>query len=740
MGSQHADTGVGSSLVFHAGSNQRALGNHQRHSLTLHVGAHQSTVTVIVFQEGNAGSSHRNHHSRRDIHEIDLFTGKFLNVVAMTAGNARTDKAVVLVQRFVGLCHDVFIFNVGGHINNFIGNNAGSFIHAAVRCLNEAVLVDLGERCQIGDQTDVGTFGRLNRAQTAIVGIMNIADFEACAVTGQTAGAQSGQTALMGQLRQRVVLVHELRQWAGTDELTDGSHDRADVDQALRGDLAGFLVLQGHALAHNALHTGKADAELVLQQFANAAHAAVAQVVDFIGHADAMVKAQQVVDGSKDIVNGNGAADELIMILGQQFFLLFRIGGSIQNLTDFGEGSALVDAAFLHVKAEETLGIDTAVGEHDHIDRILALALHDNSNAGNTGVINFNSLFVADALALGGQQFAGQRGNDVLSSLIARNTAGQAQLVVHLEAAKTSQVVTARIKEQQVDVAAGAFHRRWLAGTQLAVALQQGFLCGMGDILFQGGVDFGFRIAEVLADLLIGAKPQCAQEGSNRQLAVFINAHIIYIGRIGFVFQPCAAVGVHGCGEKVLAGTVLAGSIEHAGRTNQLADDNTFCTVGDESAGIRHEREIAHENFLFLHFAGAFVQQARSDIKRRSIRCVTLFTFFNGIFGVLVQTVIDKFQREIPGVILDRVNVVEHFAQALVQEPVIRVFLDLDEVGHANHFVDAGKAHSGGSTVLYGLDLYHKMRPLLFRSDLFLAKALRRSNDFLGTFVVFNKV
>ena len=58
----------------------------------------------------------------------------------------------------------------------------------------------------------------------------------------------------------------------------------------------------------------------------------------------------------------------------------------------------------------------------------------------------------------------------------------------------------------------------------------------------------------------------------------------------------------------------------------------------------------------------------------------------------------------------------------------------------ANHFVDAGKAHSGGSTVLYGLDLYHKMRPLLFRSDLFLAKALRRSNDFLGTFVVFNKV
>ena len=33
----------------------RLLGDHQRHCLTLHVGAHQSTVTVIVLQEGDAG-------------------------------------------------------------------------------------------------------------------------------------------------------------------------------------------------------------------------------------------------------------------------------------------------------------------------------------------------------------------------------------------------------------------------------------------------------------------------------------------------------------------------------------------------------------------------------------------------------------------------------------------------------------------------------------------------------------
>ena len=37
----------------------------------------------------------------------------------------------------------------------------------------------------------------------------------------------------------------------------------------------------------DALHAGEADAELVLQQLAHAAQAAVAQVVDVVGRADA---------------------------------------------------------------------------------------------------------------------------------------------------------------------------------------------------------------------------------------------------------------------------------------------------------------------------------------------------------------------------------------------------------------------------------------------------------------------
>ena len=88
---------------------------------------------------------------------------------------------------------------------------------------------------QVGDQADVRAFRRLDGAHAAIVGVVNVANLEAGAVTGQTAGAQSGQTALVGQLGQRVGLVHELGQRAGAEELLDGRDDRADVDQSSAG-------------------------------------------------------------------------------------------------------------------------------------------------------------------------------------------------------------------------------------------------------------------------------------------------------------------------------------------------------------------------------------------------------------------------------------------------------------------------------------------------------------------------
>ena len=117
-------------------------------------------------------------------------------------------------------------------------------VDAAVRRLHEAELVDARIRGQRTDEADIRAFWGLDWAHAAVVGVVDIADFEACALTGKTARAESRETALM--------LVHELRELGGTKEFLDRSDDRTDVDECLRRD--DIDILDRHAFADDALH------------------------------------------------------------------------------------------------------------------------------------------------------------------------------------------------------------------------------------------------------------------------------------------------------------------------------------------------------------------------------------------------------------------------------------------------------------------------------------------------------
>ena len=129
----------------------------------------------------------------------------------------------------------------------------------------------------MADEADVGALGGLDRAHPAVVGGVHVSNLEPGPLPGQTAGAHGREAPLVGKTRQRVGLVHELRQLGRPEELLDRRHHRADVDQGLRGD--GLDVLGGHALAHDPLHSGQADADLVLDQLADRTDAPVGEVV-----------------------------------------------------------------------------------------------------------------------------------------------------------------------------------------------------------------------------------------------------------------------------------------------------------------------------------------------------------------------------------------------------------------------------------------------------------------------------
>ena len=106
--------------------------------------------------------------------------------------------------------------------------------HLAVGAFDEAVLVDAGEGRQRIDQADIGAFRRLDRADAAIMGGMHVAHFEAGALAGQAARSKRRHAALVGQFRQRVLLVHELRQLRGAEEFAHRGRHRLGVDQVVR--------------------------------------------------------------------------------------------------------------------------------------------------------------------------------------------------------------------------------------------------------------------------------------------------------------------------------------------------------------------------------------------------------------------------------------------------------------------------------------------------------------------------
>src|SRR4029079_6002346 len=119
-------------------------------------------------------------------------------------------------------------------------------------------------------------------------------------------GAQRGQASLARQLGQRVGLVHELAELAATEELLHRRHDWADVDEGVRGRLV--ELLDGHALADDALHAQEADPERVLDELAVGPNAPVAEMVDVVLGMEPAVALDEVTNDGRDVLAGDGPA------------------------------------------------------------------------------------------------------------------------------------------------------------------------------------------------------------------------------------------------------------------------------------------------------------------------------------------------------------------------------------------------------------------------------------------------
>ncbi len=703
---EDAHAGIHARLVLHARADDGGLGLQQGNRLPLHVGAHQRAVRVVVLQERNHRRRDGNDHPGRNVHEVRPLALHLHELVAVAAVDLRVQKMPLLVQRLVGLHADVVVLDVRRHIDDFLGDDAGLFIHAAERRLDEAVLVDAGEGRKVGNQADVGAFRRLDWAHAAVVGVVHVADLKPGAVPRKAARPQRGEAALVRELRQGVGLVHELREGRGAEELADGRRDGADVDQRMGREGLQILRLQGHALADHALQTGKADAELVLQQLAHRADAPVAQMVDVVQVAEAHRQAVQIIDGGEDVVDGDVAGDEVVppgadLLLA----LVIRLAG-IQNLLEHAEPHALPDAAFLlRVEIDVFGDVDHPVGDDPHLFVVLDFHRHRSDarvvhlfrkGAGNRGA------GLGHHLARGG---VGDRAREHLPG----KAAGQVQLLVVLVAPDAGKVVAPGVEKQAVQVGLRTLDGGGLARPQFAVNLEKGFLHVLAGVLLDGG-GHAVVVAEEIQNLLVRAEAQRPDEHRDRDFAVLVDAHVKDVVGVGLVLQPRAAVRDHRGAVQLLAGLVVLHFIIDARRADQLGNNHALRAVHDECAAVRHQGEVAHIDFRFLDFAAFLIEQPRRHAQRGGISGVPDLALLHAVVRLVgIQLVIDKVQHEVAGIVGNAGNFPEHFLQAFVQKPLIGFLLYLYQIGHIQDLIDPGEAHSGILADLYRFDIHHRL-------------------------------
>ena len=318
---QHHRTGIARGNAFHSRADKRSFGNQQRHRLALHVGPHQGAIGVVVLKERNQRGCHRNQLFRTDVY-IGNFAAIDQDEVALTP---RRDQlaldAALFVEFDVGLrdgvpiflprrqieaerlifhgslllfdqlmvaLDGVRLFKMVAHAQSAVAGvddlhkvQQEAIANAAVRRLDKAILVDARKAGERRNQADVRAFRRLNRADAAIVRRMHVAHFEPGTLATQTTRPKRRQTPLVGDLRQRIGLIHELRQLRAAEEFTDRRHHRLGVDQIVRHRRR-HVRIDAHLFLDGALHADQPDAELVLHQLADRAHTAVAEMIDVI--------------------------------------------------------------------------------------------------------------------------------------------------------------------------------------------------------------------------------------------------------------------------------------------------------------------------------------------------------------------------------------------------------------------------------------------------------------------------
>ena len=193
---------------------------------------------------------------------------------------------------------------------------------------------------------------------------VNVAHLKAGTLTSQTAWAQRGNTTLVSDLGQRVVLIHELGQLGRAKELFNSSRHRLGIDQILRHQAFGFR--QAQTLLDRTLHTHQTHTELVFGHFTHGTHTTVTQVIDIIHHT---VTVADIHQGAQHFDDVRGLFAHLCKVL---LAFLITTGTEIATvIEDARTGFIFATETTVELHPTNAGQVVTLVGEEQVLEQVL---------------------------------------------------------------------------------------------------------------------------------------------------------------------------------------------------------------------------------------------------------------------------------------------------------------------------------------------------------------------------------
>jgi hypothetical protein len=477
---------------------------------------------------------------------------------------------------------------------------------------------------------------------------MHVANLKTGALAVQSARTQRRQPALVGQLRQRIGLVHHLRKLAAPEEELDRAADRLAVDQL--GDAAELVrIAQTHPLGDRAAQLEKSLTQLLGGQLVDGPQAAVTQVIDVV-HLElglAGTQQQQVLETTDQVVD-----HQRHHVVGR-----FDIQLAIQaEATHLAQPVPVLVIEFLFKQLAGFLQLRRIARTQAGVDLQQRLFVGPRPVFGQR-VEDQRVGHVADHLKL--LEIQGLQPGHRVANLAARPDDLLARLLVHDGADR----IHFRFERAQL-------HR--------------------------------LGLVKRLDDRLVAAELRTHRphEGGGCDLARLVDAHRqhVFLGDVDL--DPTAPLGNDPAG---VQGPVALGLVLdeiHARAAVQLRYDDSLGAVDDELAAADHDGQLAQVDQVLLDLVAILAVHAHPDAKRHAEGQTQLAALRRSV-ARLTQLVAHVFEPHVPVVAFDGKHLAEQpFEPAvgalvgigmLLQKAGIRLGLNLDQIGNRNRVANLGE-------------------------------------------------